>query len=198
MSRITIIWREASLFSRFSLATEWSNDSSTLYIYNTKRACYDMKFLCTVKELSGIPLHQCLPLVVAHCSWCSQFIVAGITRCSVTHTALCDNVSGHKCFPSKPEVLNTTWNQLLTCVVPEKCSELKKPKEFWSSLPRYSYFFLVSSFTIQRFTVHEQARPIDILYMKDDYLYEMRKKPVWFPPSLCSIFKCLPQSFQTD
>lgn len=37
------------------------------------------------------------------------------------------------------------------------------------------FLFIFSSFTIQIFTVHEQTRPIDILYMKDDDLYEMRK-----------------------
>lgn len=104
----------------------------------------------TAKELSEIPFNEIPTLgCVAHCSWCSQLVVAGITRCSVTHTALWDNMCGHRCFPIKPEVLNANWNQLLTYVVPEKCSELKKPKEFWSSLPQYSNFFLFSSFTIE-------------------------------------------------
>lgn len=96
----------------------------------------------TAKELSEIPFSEIPTLgCVAHCSWCSHLVVAGITRCSVTHTALWDNMCDHRCFPIKPEVLNANWNQLLTYVVPEKCSELKKPKEFWSSLPQYSNFF---------------------------------------------------------
>lgn len=46
--------------------------------------------------------------------------------------------------------------------------------------------------------MHEQGGPIDILYMKDVDLYEMRNKTEWFPLYLCSIFKCFPQSFQRD
>lgn len=141
MSLITIILQEVNLFSQFSLATESSSDSSTPYTCNTKRAHYDMKFLWHSK---GALWNSHPPMFalgyVAHCSWCSQFVVAGITRCSLTHTALRDNMCEHRCFPSKPDNLNATWNQLFTCIVPAKCSELKNQKEFWSSLPHYSYF----------------------------------------------------------
>lgn len=48
---------------------------------------------------------------------------------------------------------------------------------------------------IQRFTVHEQARPIDILCMKDDDLYEMTKSQRVVFPILVYYFQMFPTDF---
>lgn len=120
----------------------------------------------SAKELSGISTNEIPTLgCVSHCSWCSQLVVAGITRCSVGHTALWDNMCEHRCFPTKPEVLNANWNQLLTCVVPEKCSELTK-RILEQSAPLFLFLF---------FSPHLQYRDSLCMNRQDLYIFYIWK-----------------------
>lgn len=43
--------------------------------------------------------------------------------------------------------------------------------------------------------MHEQARPIDILYIKEDDLYEIRKKHRAVSPMLVEYFQMFPTDF---
>lgn len=195
MYLITIIWQEVNLFSQFSLATESSSASSTLCTYNPKRAHYDLKFLWHNGALWNSQPQMFTLGCVAHCSWCSQFVVAGIT-CFVTHTALWDNMCEHRGFPSKPGNLKTAWIQSLTHAAPAKCSELKNRKNSGAVCTTVPVSFIFSSFTIQRFTMNEKTRPIGILYMITFLRWDKNKGQ--FPLYLWSIFKCFPKTFQRD
>lgn len=115
------------LFSQFSLATESSDESSSQYTYNPKRAHYEIPLAQRRSSLKFPPTNVC--------SWlcCSLFLMQSVSCCryhkvSLWPTQPCEITCEHRCFPFKPGNLNATWNQLLTCVVPAKCSELKNQK----------------------------------------------------------------------
>lgn len=104
-----LVIEEANLFLQFSLATESCNESSTLS--NARRAHCNMKFLWHSEGALEFP-----PTNVS--SWlCSSLLLMQSILCWRYHQGVLwptqhwDKMCGHRCFPSKPDNLNTTWNQ---------------------------------------------------------------------------------------